>query len=154
MIHLISHRGNINGRIEEAENRPDYIDDAIRLGYDVEIDIWVKNDILYLGHDVPQYEIPLEWLLHRKGRLWVHCKNVDAMEYIYDTDLNYFWHDTDTMTLTSKGYIWAYPGRQPIRKSIAVMPELKYMFTGVEEDLSVCSGICSDYIQNTNDKTL
>jgi hypothetical protein len=147
MIYLISHRGNINGRIEEAENRPDYIDDAIRLGYDVEIDIWVKNDILYLGHDVPQYEIPLEWLLHRKGRLWVHCKNVDAMEYIYDTDLNYFWHDTDTMTLTSKGHIWAYPGRQPIRKSIAVMPELKYMLTGVKEDLSVCSGICSDYIQ-------
>jgi len=29
---LISHRGNINGRIEEAENRPDYIDDTIRLG--------------------------------------------------------------------------------------------------------------------------
>jgi hypothetical protein len=147
MIHLISHRGNINGRIEEAENRPDYIDDAIRLGYDVEIDIWVKNDILYLGHDNPQYEIPLEWLFHRKGRLWVHCKNVDAMEYVYDTDLNYFWHDTDTMTLTSKGYIWAYPGKQPIHNSIAVMPELKYMLTGVEEDLSGCSGICSDYIQ-------
>ena len=147
MIHLISHRGNINGRINEAENRPEYIDDAIRLGYDVEIDIWVKNDILYLGHDIPQYEIPLEWLFHRKGRLWVHCKNVDAVEYVYDTDLNHFWHDTDTMTLTSKGYIWVYPGRQPIRKSIAVMPELKYMLTGVEEDLSVCSGICSDYIQ-------
>ena len=147
MIYLISHRGNINGKIEEWENHPQYIDDTIRLGYDVEVDIWVKSGILYLGHDEPQYEIPLEWLFHRKKKLWVHCKNVDAMEYIYDTDLNYFWHDTDTMTLTSKGHIWAYPGRQPIRKSIAVMPELKYMLTGVKEDLSVCSGICSDYIQ-------
>jgi hypothetical protein len=142
MMYLISHRGNINGKIEESENRPDYIDDAIRLGYDVEIDIWVKNDILYLGHDEPQYEIPLEWLFHRKKKLWVHCKNVDAMEYIYDTDLNYFWHDVDTMTLTSKGYIWAYPGKQPIKYSIAVMPEL------FNDDVSHCYGVCSDYIQN------
>jgi hypothetical protein len=93
-------------------------------------------------------EIPLEWLFHRKKKLWVHCKNVDAMEYIYDTDLKFFWHNTDTMTLTSKGYIWAYPVKQPIRGSIAVMPELKYRLNGIEEDLSVCFGICSDYIQN------
>jgi len=142
MMYLISHRGNTNGKIEEWENHPQYIDDTIRLGYDVEVDIWVKNGILYLGHDEPQYEIPLEWLFHRKKKLWVHCKNVDAMEYIYDTDLNYFWHDVDTMTLTSKGYIWAYPGKQPIKYSIAVMPEL------FNDDVSHCYGVCSDYIQN------
>jgi hypothetical protein len=41
---LISHRGNINGRIEGLENTPNYIQDAIKLGYDVEIDLWIiKN---------------------------------------------------------------------------------------------------------------
>jgi len=139
---LISHRGNLNGKIESMENNPSSIDYAISNGFDVEIDIWVKSGILYLGHDEPQYEIPLEWLLHRKGKLWVHCKNADAIEYIYDTDLNYFWHDTDTMTLTSKCYIWTYPGKQPVRKSIAVMPEL------YKDDISECLGVCSDYIQN------
>jgi hypothetical protein len=139
---LISHRGNTNGRIQEDENQPNYIEDTIQLGYDVEIDIWVKNDILYLGHNQPQYEIPSKWLFDKKDRLWVHCKNVEAMEYVYNTDLNYFWHDTDTMTLTSKGYIWAYPGRQPIRGSIAVMPEM------YNDTLDNCIGICSDYINN------
>ena len=44
---LISHRGNLNGRIPERENHPDYIDEAIEAGYDVEIDIWLNDGVLY-----------------------------------------------------------------------------------------------------------
>jgi len=40
---LISHRGNINGRFEDWENKPEYINDALSLGYDVEVDIWFVN---------------------------------------------------------------------------------------------------------------
>ena len=49
---LISHRGNINGKIIEAENNPGYIDDAIRLGYEVEIDMWWIDGETYLGHAI------------------------------------------------------------------------------------------------------
>ena len=59
---LISHRGNIDGKILETENHPDYIDKAISLGYDVEIDIWMVNGVFFLGHDEPQYKIILDWL--------------------------------------------------------------------------------------------
>ena len=58
----------------------------------------------------------------------------------FGSDLNYFWHQEDTLTLTSKRYIWAYPGKQPIENSISVMPEIK------NDDISLCVGICSDYI--------
>ena len=44
--------------------------------------------------------------------------------------------------MTSKGYIWAYPGKQPIKESIAVLPEL------YKDNISKCIGICSDYIIN------
>jgi hypothetical protein len=139
---LISHRGNINGRIEEAENRPDYIDDTIRLGYDVEVDVWVIEGTFHLGHDEPQYTISLNWLFQRKDKLWIHCKNIEAMEWFNNLlgTYNYFWHQEDTVTLTSKNYIWAYPGKQPIKNSIAVMPELN------NDDVSLCLGVCSDYI--------
>ena len=50
-MRLISHRGNINGRIRELENLPDYIDAAINLGYDVEVDLWLEGEKFYLGHD-------------------------------------------------------------------------------------------------------
>ena len=56
--------------------------------------------------------------------------------------LHYFWHETDTITITSRGYIWAYPGKQPIQNSIAVMPELH------NESVEHCLGVCSDFIKS------
>jgi hypothetical protein len=142
----ISHRGNINGRIEEAENKPEYIIDALRLDYDVEIDVWYIAGEWWLGHDEPQYQIDFDWMDSRSDRLWIHCKNIEAVEYFYENEndckeLNWFWHENDTLTLTSYGYIWAYPGKQPIKKSIAVMPEIHM------DNINVCIGICSDYIE-------
>ena len=143
----ISHRGNINGRIEDSENKPEYIDDTIQLGFDVEIDVWYIDGKWWLGHDGPQYEIDFEWMDNRSHKLWIHCKNKQAVEYLVENDyeaanINWFWHEEDTMTLTSFNYVWAYPGKQPIKKSIAVMPEIN------KDDISKCSGICSDYIKD------
>jgi hypothetical protein len=137
---LISHRGNLSGRNVEEENKPSYIDIAISKGFDVEIDIWKIDFKLFLGHDAPQYEINEKWLEERKNVLWIHTKNIFSIVYFNNTDYNYFWHEKDTVTLTSKKYIWAYPGKQPIKNSIAVMPELN------NDDVSSCLGICSDYI--------
>jgi hypothetical protein len=142
---LISHRGNLEGKILERENHPDYIDEAIALGYDVEIDLWYIEGRFMLGHDEPQYEVYTEWLYQRSDKLWIHCKNIKAFEFFnffhYKQDIHYFWHEEDTATLTSKGYIWAYPGKQPIKNSIAVMPEI------YNEEVIHCKGVCSDYIK-------
>ena len=59
---LISHRGNLNGPNPEKENNPLYVTKALDLGYDVEIDVWLVQDKLYLGHDSPQYLINLDFL--------------------------------------------------------------------------------------------
>lgn len=136
---LISHRGNINGRIIDQENKPDYIEDTIRLGFDVEVDVWFKDGEFYLGHDEPQYEVDYKFLINEK--LWCHAKNIDAVLEMKKYVIHYFWHEEDTIALTSKNYIWAYPGKQPIKKSIAVMPET------FDDDISMCTGICSDNIQ-------
>lgn len=140
---LISHRGNIKGKAENEENKPQYIDFAIDLGYNVEVDVWLKNGIWYLGHDIPQYQINYNWLKERKSKLWVHCKNLECLENCENAiELHYFWHELDTVTLTSQGFIWAYPGKQPIKNSIAVMPEI------FGDNIENCIGICSDYISN------
>lgn len=140
---LISHRGNINGRLESYENEPNYIDLAISKGYDVEIDIWYKDNMLWLGHDKPDYRIDFHFIRDRISKVWVHCKNIEAVLYFKECnyDVNYFWHENDTITLTSLNYIWAFPGKQPIKNSISVMPEL------YNDDVSNALGICSDYIE-------
>jgi hypothetical protein len=137
---LISHRGNINGKIPNNENHPEYIDEALHAGFDVEIDMWWVDGKTYLGHDEPLYEVDDKWLTERMDNLWVHCKNVELLNWIRSTTLHWFWHEEDTLTLTSKGYVWVYPGKQPIVGSIAVMPEIH------SEDVSKCIGVCSDII--------
>jgi len=141
---LISHRGNINGKFESWENEPTYIDKAISEGYDVEIDVWHKDKMLWLGHDKPAYCIDFRFIRDRLSKLWIHCKNVEAVLYFKECgyDVNYFWHEEDTLTLTSHNHLWVYPGKQPIENSIAVMPEV------YNDDVSKCLGICSDYIEN------
>jgi len=143
---LIAHRGNINGKVEKLENSPSYIDFAIEQGYDVEIDVWYHQHEFWLGHDEPSYEVSLKWLTDRKDSLWIHCKDLISIDMLRElqirnnVDLNYFFHDEDDCTLTSKGDLWVYPGKQPIKNSIAVMPEWH------NDDVSLCKGICSDNI--------
>ena len=141
---LISHRGNINGRIPEKENHTHYIDNTLGSGYDVEVDVWYVDGKLMLGHDNPQYEVNLRWFTDRINKLWVHCKNMESLVYLRDCgyDINYFWHQTDDVIITSKGFLWAYPGKQPINNSIAVLPEL------YNDDTKECIGVCSDFILN------
>ena len=138
---LISHRGNINGVNLNLENSPTYIDEAIKSGYDVEVDIWYIGGKFYLGHDLGQYNIELSWLEERLDKLWIHCKNHPALEKLSYTNLHYFWHDDDDVTITSKGWIWAHPKIKPIPNSIAVLPERHNW------PVDTCTGICSDYIK-------
>ena len=142
---LISHRGNINGRFESYENEPTYIDLSISKGYDVEIDVWYVDGRLYLGHDNPQYEVDFRWFRDRISKIWIHCKNIEALLYFKESgyDMNYFWHQEDDVTITSLGFFWTYPGKKLTNNSIAVMPETKQF-----DDILISYGICSDYIEN------
>jgi hypothetical protein len=142
----ISHRGNLKGRNIERENEPAYIDEAINSGFDVEIDMWWVDGRVYLGHDEPTYEVDNEWLVDRADKLWVHCKNIELLNWIPITLLHYFWHENDTLTLTSKNYVWVYPGKQPVVGSIAVMPEIH------NDKIKKCAGICSDFVEDYRKK--
>lgn len=148
-MQLISHRGNILGPVPNKENNPSYIDSTINSGYDVEIDIRLIDNQFWLGHDEPQYQIDNEWLIERISNLWIHCKNIDALYKFSNNEnnYNYFWHQNDDFTLTSKNYIWTYPGKEYTTRSIIVMPEWNTDIDslGSLKNLN-CHGICSDYV--------
>jgi hypothetical protein len=143
-MRIISHRGNVQGPDPVSENSISSIELAISLGFDVEIDLWFINGKFFLGHDDPINEASVDFLQKHSKQLWIHCKNVDAVVELQELNTlynyNYFWHESDTITLTSNGYIWAYVGKQPIKYSIAVMPE-KFP----EQEIKSCFGICTDF---------
>jgi len=136
---IISHRGNLSGSNPNDENNPEYIDSAIKLGFDVEIDLWRIGFDLLLGHDKPLYKVEMPFL-DRYG-IWIHCKNIEAAEFMTRTkSLHYFWHQNNDISITSNGFLWTYPGKQLTKKSIAVLPE-----TVPEWNIKNAYGICTDY---------
>jgi hypothetical protein len=139
---LIAHRGNINGPNPIEENKPEYLLSTIEKGYHVELDLWYINNKLYLGHDNPQYNINIEFLLSNKDKIFCHCKNIQALHYMIKNshDIEYFFHDNDDYVLTSKNHIWTFPGKELTKNSICVMPEW------VGKKPINCYGICSDKI--------
>lgn len=141
---LISHRGNLNGKNPFMENHPDYIKKSLNKGFDVEVDVWSVDNKFVLGHDEPKYEISENFILSNYKKLWLHCKDFNSLISLKDEkykNVNYFWHESDKVTITSKGYFWVYPGYQPIKNSISVLPELH------NDNIKDCLGICSDFIE-------
>ena len=145
---IIAHRANLNGPISNKENQKSSIKDCIDLGYDVEIDIRLMNGKLYLGHDKPEVLITKEELRIIKNKVWIHCKNLKAFSFFtkIHEDFNYFWHEEDSYTLTSKGFIWTYPGKELSPECICVMPEINCSINNIKDlKNKFISGICTDY---------
>jgi hypothetical protein len=138
---LISHRGNLNGPNPSIENNPEHINKVLELGYDVEIDLWFKDGNYYLGHDEPYYRVDKYWILNRKNKLWVHLKNIESLETETLKCLNYFWHESDKVTLTSKGIPWCFPGIY-VKGGITVCLE-----KNTELDSKIL-GICTDFVED------
>lgn len=139
-FYFISHRGNLTGPNKELENNPDYIEKAIKLGFHVEVDVFFKKNQLWLGHDEPTFRINLSFL--KNSKIWCHAKNIESLDYLLNfDDVHVFWHQNDDFTLTSRGYIWTYPGKSVSEKSILVINK-----NTSKEQLPFCKGVCSDYI--------
>lgn len=140
---FISHRGNLNGKDLNRENKIFAIEECLNLGIDVEIDIRYLNNKFYLGHDDTECEVSLTWLL--TPGLWVHSKTIETFSKLLNyVDINTFFHQTDDCTLTTFGWIWVYPGKPIINKfCIAVLPE-----TIKNYDIKQAGGVCSDNILN------
>lgn len=132
---IISHRGNTDGPNKDTENNPDIILNLLKNNIDCEIDVWYQDDSFYLGHDMPQYKIDSDFLVNEK--LWCHAKNIDALYQMNkNKNIHSFWHQTDDYTLTSRNFIWTYPGKPVTPQSVIV--------TGIFPD-NICYGICTDY---------
>lgn len=153
---LIAHRGNLNGPDPEWENRPECIQNAIDAGFEAELDIWLFDNHWYSGHDEPKHRIAIKQLCDWEDKVWFHAKNLEALHAMSKKDsnsmggvilrnryfnFNVFWHESDKFTLTSKGYIWTYPGHDVTPNSIIVQFGQPNKF--IEGSVG---GVCSDYI--------
>jgi len=135
---IIAHRGNLDGPSPSTENKPSTIREAIRHGFDCEIDVWYVDETFYLGHDYPETKVSCAFLEFYSEHLWIHCKHLESLVALKD-QFNCFYHDKDIYTLTSRGYIWGNINSPTHPLSVQVMPEKSGVFS------MDCFGICTDY---------
>ena len=148
-MRIIAHRGLTNGPDDLLQNHPLQVIKAIEQGFDAEIDLWFDKGRWYLGHDTMSHEIPPAFLTNQ--HLWIHCKNLPAFYNLkrFGTKVNFFYHDSDKVVLTSNGNVWTYFGLPETMdpQAICVMPEVTYSWTEIE--LMVRSGkwagMCTDW---------
>ena len=143
---IISHRGNISGPTRNQENSPGFVDRALSLGLDVEIDLWnLKNDY-FLGHDKPLHKVSLEWLEKRKKSLWIHAKNFSAFEKLLELNNNYifFYYECEPLVLVSNGKIWCHRLEDISNPANCIAPLLSKssLLKNKQENWF---GVCTDY---------
>lgn len=140
MTILIAHRGNITGPEPENENTMRHITRALDAGYHAEVDVWVLDKQIFLGHNIPSQKVTLSTLLTMKDKLWVHAKNYEALQYLR-YDFNTFYHNDDLYTLTSHNHVWSHKGMHNMT-GIVCMPNLT-----IEQHLiREAYGVCHDYL--------
>lgn len=148
----IAHRGLFEGPDTSLENKPEQIERAIKAGFDCEVDLRTVLNIskldydLFLGHDEAMYPVDYHWLSGKP--LWIHAKDFGALYWLnrHRKKFNYFWHQEDSFTITSEGYIWTFPGNQLSLRSIDVVPEWHLDHKELINYDKECYGVCSKYV--------
>ena len=108
---------------------------AIKEGFDAEVDVWYNDNQWCLGHDKPDHKVEFNFFT---SEMWLHCKNLQAVEKLKGTNLNWFWHETDKIAQTSAGHIWCYPNVH-VDNSIMVILGLPH------ETPRNLKGVCTDH---------
>jgi hypothetical protein len=150
---LIAHRGLVNGPDKNKENTLSAILSARNSGYDVEIDLWYKDNSWWLGHDEPQSKIDFDWLrlidqvdYLDQHHAWIHAKSIQTLYQLRQIRWSghVFFHENDPTVLTSSGYLWTFPGQELTPLSVCVMPEYTDAILQIKQ-LNVYA-FCSDWI--------
>lgn len=143
---IISHRGNINGILSDKENRPSYVDCALQLGYDVEVDLRIIDNEFWLGHDEPQYKIEPSWINLRKNKLWFHCKDINSALILvkFDQEIQYFCHSLEPYVCTNNGYLWIHDLTCKINDK-CILPLLSQEDIKKYMNYNNAYAICTDY---------
>lgn len=152
---IISHRGNTSQINSEQENSPNYIDEAIKTGFQVEVDVRFIDKKWYLGHDGADYKVSLDWMKKRSGHIWFHIKNQEGLLALSKIDSvsplywKYFWQQNDDYALTSTGHIWTHCAKIARGKN-----SIATLLKETDEAPKKIYGICTDWPLSYREKGL
>ena len=80
-MRLIAKRGQFSGPNKQTENTKAQIQLALSKGYDVELDVILTDNGLFLGHDGPKERLLYDGFLDGP-KIWTHCKSRRTYDHL------------------------------------------------------------------------
>lgn len=142
---IYAHRANLNGP-GSGENTQAAIEECLKQGFCVEIDVRGINKEIWVGHDKPLWKA--NHLFLKKPGLICHAKNIEAAVLLHEIGADFFCLEKDTYALCSNGLLWTNYGTSPTPFSIMCSPELVEAPEMLEDffpRIIGCYGVCTDY---------
>lgn len=119
---VISHLGNIDGRQPEKENTLPYIQQALKEGWHVCVDVAFRNGGFLFPSASGNYVAPPALL--SKQRVWCRAHDPETMDALCNINAHCFLVSQNFISLTSSLFLWTLPGHALADRAIAVYPEL------------------------------
>ncbi len=108
---IISHRGNLNGPEGSGDCDRDRVLLALRLGFDVEIDVRCHQRECWVGHDEPLYRLS-ELVVPISARIWFHAKDLESFRQVVSHGRMAFAHAVDAFVpVVNTDAIWVHPNQ-------------------------------------------
>lgn len=142
---IISHLGNIAGRVPEKENKLAYINAALKAGWHVLVDVRWHNGGFYLPH-MDGFDC-LSPAFLSKQRIWSRAADAETLDALCNIGAHTLVATAAPFTLTSAQFIWTLPGYSLSPRAVAAYPELAEPdWLELYEPAGVCSNEPSNYI--------
>jgi hypothetical protein len=136
----IANKGNLFGVIESVENTQEYLEEAIKAGFLVKVDLWVINGKMCSGENYPSYKISFNDILN-PSKILFQTRNSAAFSYIIENGFHGF-TDGSKFSFTSKGIPISH-GSSATDKTIVFFPENEPYEKIKNMDIL---GVCGDFV--------
>lgn len=132
---IIAHRGNTKGPSSE-ENSPEYILQAIKDGYYVEVDVHLlENGDIFLGHDAPTYKVELDFF---NEFMFVHLKRYAQGHKFFENKIKYFIQENEPCVVVYNSYFYWCHSSSPQEGNNYILTNLSGVIEG--------RWTCTDYV--------
>jgi len=119
---IISHLGNTDGRQPEHENKLAYVQQALKAGWHVCVDVVFHHGTFLLPYEGGFNPVPGAILA--KQRVWCRAHDPVTLDALCNINAHAFLNTVSGLALTSSQFIWTLPDHGLAPRSIACFPEI------------------------------
>lgn len=142
---IISHLGNINGRDESRENRLAYVQEALKAGWHVCVDVVFHCGSFLLPFDGGFNSVPPAFF--SKQRVWCRAHDPVTLDALCNVNAHTFLNTDSGLALTSAQFVWTAHPHELVARAIAAFPEdAPPEWLAAAEPAGLCSNAPALYI--------